>query len=119
MHCSALGWANTAMAAVFSKLGVPIKTAVSAAVLETAYEGRFAATPLSFGQRVQDKVEKQAAKFYELSLSQVRRVLQLGGAVRGIPMGDTDKGQADNCAAVPLQPVGLSSRRRGAQMWCS
>ncbi|GAB4822747.1 hypothetical protein N2152v2_009793 [Parachlorella kessleri] len=67
---SALGLVNTAMAAVFAKLGVPIKTAVSEAVMEAAYEGRFAAVPLGFGQRVQDRVDKQAARFYSLDVSQ-------------------------------------------------
>lgn len=68
---SALGTVNTAIAALFSKLGVPIRTAVAAGVLEAAYDGRFSASPLHFGQRVQDRVEKQAARFYELEVSQV------------------------------------------------
>ncbi len=76
---SALGVVNTAMAAMFAKLGVPIRTAVSEQVLEAAYEGRFAATPLGFGQRMVDRVDKQAARFFELELTQVSPRLEWAG----------------------------------------
>jgi hypothetical protein len=58
------------MAAMFAKLGVPIRTAVAEPVLEAAYEGRFTAAPLTFGQRMADKVDKQAARFFELEVTQ-------------------------------------------------
>lgn len=69
---SGLGVVNTTLAAMFSKLGVQIKTAVAPAVLETAYEGSFTAAALSFGQQLNDKVDKQAAQFYQIHVSQVR-----------------------------------------------
>lgn len=66
---SQLGVAGVAFAAMFSKLGVPIKTTVSQSVLETAYEGKFEATELPFSQRIGGKVDKQKARFFTLDLS--------------------------------------------------
>lgn len=78
---SSLGVVNTAMAAMFSKLGVQIKTAVAPSVLEAAYEGRFAAAALRFGQRLAGRVDKQAAVFYEVELTQASGRGAGGGVV--------------------------------------
>ncbi|KAK9820520.1 hypothetical protein WJX72_011236 [[Myrmecia] bisecta] len=67
---SSLGVVNTAMAAMFSKLGVPIKTSVAPHVLEAAYEGNFVTMPLHFGESTSGKVEKSNVAFYELDLQQ-------------------------------------------------
>lgn len=53
---SSCGVLNTAFAAMFSKLGVPIKTSVASNILEAAYEGKFSATSLHFGVPIHDKV---------------------------------------------------------------
>lgn len=46
---SNLGTVNTMFAALFSKLGVPIKTSVSASVLEVALNGTVTVRPLPIG----------------------------------------------------------------------
>ncbi len=61
---SALGPLSTAFAALFSKLGVPIKTSVPLPVLEAARSGSFRAEPLPFGAAVAGRVDKQACRFY-------------------------------------------------------
>lgn len=66
---SQLGVAGVAFAAVFSKLGVPIKTTISASVMEMAYEGKFDATELAFDTPFSGKVDKQKARFYILDLN--------------------------------------------------
>ena len=38
------------------QIGVPIKTSIAPHVLETAYDGKFKATSLKFGQAIPDKV---------------------------------------------------------------
>jgi hypothetical protein len=107
---SALGVVNTAMAAMFSKLGVPIKTAVSAAVLEAAYEGRFTPTPIHFGQSVHDKVDRQAARFYELEVSQVC-LLQAGlvGGRKGWGGVEWLRGQLAELGAATQGLLGFST----------
>eukprot|EP00891_Asterochloris_glomerata_P001879 jgi/Astpho2/1879/e_gw1.00038.140.1_t len=67
---SSLGVVNTAFAAMFSRLGVPIKTAVPQHVLDAAYDNTFTSQPLQFGQAHSHKVDKAAADFYELYVSQ-------------------------------------------------
>ena len=61
---SALGPLSTAFAALFSKLGVPIKTSVPLPVLEAARSGSFRAEPLPFGAAVAGRVDKHACRFY-------------------------------------------------------
>mmetsp|Transcript_10383 Transcript_10383/g.31263 ORF Transcript_10383/g.31263 Transcript_10383/m.31263 type:complete len:409 (-) Transcript_10383:1044-2270(-) len=70
LDVSNLGVVGLGFAAMFSKLGVPIKTAIAPRVLETAYEGKFEAEDLQWGVPVCEKVEKQQAKFYLLHISQ-------------------------------------------------
>ncbi|KAG5604338.1 hypothetical protein H5410_025830 [Solanum commersonii] len=50
LDLSSLGTVNTMFAALFSKLGVPIKTTVSATVLEEALNGSVSIQPLPLGQ---------------------------------------------------------------------
>jgi hypothetical protein len=61
---SALGPLSTAFAALFAKLGVPIKTSVPLPVLEAARSGSFRAEPLPFGAAVAGRVDKHACRFY-------------------------------------------------------
>ncbi|XP_022878224.1 chaperone protein dnaJ 16-like [Olea europaea var. sylvestris] len=57
-------------AALFSKLGVPIKTTVSATVLEEALNGVVTIRPLPLGQPLCRKVEKQCAHFYSVTITE-------------------------------------------------
>ncbi|KAI8528400.1 hypothetical protein RHMOL_Rhmol12G0146000 [Rhododendron molle] len=70
LDLSSLGAVNTMFAALFSKLGVPIKTTVSATVLEEALNGVVTSRPLLLGQPVVKKVEKQCAHFYSVSITE-------------------------------------------------
>ncbi|KAL3824094.1 hypothetical protein ACJIZ3_020123 [Penstemon smallii] len=65
-----LGTVNTMFAALFSKLGVPIKTTVSANVLEEALNGTVTVRPLPIGTSVSGKVEKQCAHFFGVTISE-------------------------------------------------
>lgn len=56
LDLSSLGAVNTMFAALFSKLGVPIKTTVSATVLEEALNGMVTIRPLPLGQPISRKV---------------------------------------------------------------
>ncbi|KAL0825193.1 hypothetical protein Bca101_048870 [Brassica carinata] len=67
---SNLGTVNTMFAALFSKLGVPIKTSVSANVLEEAMNGTVTVRPLPIGTSVSGKVEKQCAHFFGVTISE-------------------------------------------------
>nr|GEX29105.1 hypothetical protein [Tanacetum cinerariifolium] len=67
---SSLGTMNTMFAALFSKLGVPIKTLVSASVLEEAINGTVPTLPLALGKPVSRKVEKQCAHFYSVRITE-------------------------------------------------
>ncbi|KAK9106694.1 hypothetical protein Syun_022705 [Stephania yunnanensis] len=67
---SNLGTVNTMFAALFSKLGVPIKTTVSATVLEEAMNGTVTVRPLPLGTSVSGKVEKQGAHFFGVSINE-------------------------------------------------
>ncbi|CAK0779934.1 hypothetical protein CVIRNUC_004893 [Coccomyxa viridis] len=67
---SSLGIFSTAVAAVFSKLGVPIKTTVAPMVLEAASAGNFNARPLRFGEPLSDRVDKSGCHYYLLELAQ-------------------------------------------------
>ncbi|MFS8028831.1 putative DnaJ domain, Chaperone J-domain superfamily [Helianthus anomalus] len=67
---SNLGTVNTMFAALFSKLGVPIKTTISANVLEEALSGTVTVRPLPLGTSVNGKVEKQCAHFFSVTISE-------------------------------------------------
>ncbi|KAM7464319.1 hypothetical protein LguiA_032440 [Lonicera macranthoides] len=66
---SNLGTVNTMFAALFSKLGVPIKTTISANVLEEALNGTVTVRPLPIGTSVGGKVEKQCAHFFGVTIT--------------------------------------------------
>ncbi|KAE9454065.1 hypothetical protein C3L33_14045, partial [Rhododendron williamsianum] len=70
LDLSSLGAVNTMFAALFSKLGVPIKTTVSATILEEALNGVVTSRPLLLGQPMVKKVEKQCAHFYSVSITE-------------------------------------------------
>ncbi|XP_042049028.1 chaperone protein dnaJ 16-like [Salvia splendens] len=70
LDLSSLGTVNTMFAAIFSKLGVPIKTTVSATVLEEALNGAVSIRPLLLGQSLCRKVEKQCAHFYSVTITE-------------------------------------------------
>ncbi|XP_050238683.1 chaperone protein dnaJ 16 isoform X2 [Mercurialis annua] len=70
LDLSSLGTVNTMFAALFSKLGVPIKTTVSATVLEEALNGIVSVRPLLVGQHISRKVEKQCAHFYSVTITE-------------------------------------------------
>lgn len=72
LDLSNLGTVNTAFAALFSKLGVPIKTSISAYVLEDALNGTVTIRPLPLGRPVNDRVEKQSAHFYGVTISEAQ-----------------------------------------------
>ncbi|KAL6007530.1 Chaperone protein dnaJ 15 [Asimina triloba] len=67
---SNLGTVNTMFAALFSKLGVPIKTTISATVLEEALNGTVTVRPLPLGTSVTGKVEKQCAHFFGVTINE-------------------------------------------------
>ncbi|XP_044493373.1 chaperone protein dnaJ 16-like isoform X2 [Mangifera indica] len=70
LDLSSLGAVNTMFAALFTKLGVPIKTTVSATVLEEALNGAVTIRPLLLGQPITRKVEKQCAHFYSVKITE-------------------------------------------------
>ncbi|KAL0924213.1 hypothetical protein M5K25_005027 [Dendrobium thyrsiflorum] len=67
---SNLGTVNTMFAALFSKLGVPIKTSVSATVLEDALNGTVTIRPLPLGTSFSGKVDKQSAQFFGVTIDE-------------------------------------------------
>lgn len=67
---SNLGTVNTMFAALFSKLGVPIKTTISANVLEEAINGTVTVGPLPIGTSVSGKVDKQCAHFFGVTINE-------------------------------------------------
>ncbi|KAK9826758.1 hypothetical protein WJX81_006391 [Elliptochloris bilobata] len=70
LDVSSLGPLSTAMAALFAKMGVPIKTSVPLPVLEAARSGAFRAELLPFGAAVAGRVEKSACHFYTVEVLQ-------------------------------------------------
>ncbi|EMS50158.1 Chaperone protein dnaJ 16 [Triticum urartu] len=70
LDLSSLNTVNTMFAAIFSKLGVPIKTTVSATVLEEALNGSIVVSQLQLGNSVRKKVEKQTAHFYSIDITE-------------------------------------------------
>ncbi|KAF7123628.1 hypothetical protein RHSIM_Rhsim12G0085600 [Rhododendron simsii] len=71
---SNLGTVNTMFAALFSKLGVPIKTTISANILEEALNGTVTIRPLPIGTSVSGKVEKQCAHFFGVAINEEQAV---------------------------------------------
>ncbi|CAN6468321.1 unnamed protein product [Victoria cruziana] len=67
---SNMGTVNTVFAALFSKLGVPIKTTISTTVLEEALSGNINIQTLSLGTPISGKVEKQDAHFFCISVTE-------------------------------------------------
>ncbi|XP_072953598.1 chaperone protein dnaJ 16-like [Typha angustifolia] len=80
LDLSSLNTVNTMFAALFSKLGVPIKTTVSATVLEEALNGMVIVRPLQLGQSLSRKVEKQSAHFYSVEITE--KEVQMGFVCR-------------------------------------
>ncbi|KAI3856044.1 hypothetical protein MKX03_009585 [Papaver bracteatum] len=72
LDLASLGAMNTMFAALFSKLGVPIKTTVSAIVLEEALRGQVTIHPLQLGLPMLNKVEKQCAHFYSVTITEAQ-----------------------------------------------
>ncbi|CAL0311927.1 unnamed protein product [Lupinus luteus] len=70
LDLSSLGAVNTMFAALFSKLGVPIKTTVSATILEEALNGAVTIRPLPLGHFISKRVEKQCAHFYSVTITE-------------------------------------------------
>ncbi|XP_065860963.1 chaperone protein dnaJ 16-like [Euphorbia lathyris] len=70
LDLSSLSTVNTMFAALFSKLGVPIKTTVSATLLEEALSGMITIRPLLLGENISRKVEKQCAHFYSVTITE-------------------------------------------------
>ncbi|KAK9052251.1 hypothetical protein SSX86_028879 [Deinandra increscens subsp. villosa] len=66
---SNLGTVNTMFAALFSKLGIPIKTTISANVLEEALTGAVTVKPLPLGSSISGKVDKQFAHFFDVTVT--------------------------------------------------
>lgn len=54
---SQLGLFSTFAAALFTKIGVHVKTTIPASLLEQLYEGRFKAKRMKLGETFQDKVK--------------------------------------------------------------
>ena len=53
---SSLGMFSTFAAAMFTKLGVPLKTSVPSSVIEQAYDGRFSPKRMRLDESFVDKV---------------------------------------------------------------
>ncbi|KQK01985.1 chaperone protein dnaJ 16 [Brachypodium distachyon] len=82
LDLSSLNTVNTMFAALFSKLGVPIKTTVSATVLEEALNGSIEISQLHLGKSQCRKVEKQSAHFYSVDITDEEARLGLVCRVR-------------------------------------
>ncbi|KAL9271174.1 Chaperone protein dnaJ 16-like protein [Drosera capensis] len=88
LDLSNLGAVNTMFAAIFSKLGVPIKTTVAATMLEEALSGAIITHPLRLGERLSKKVEKQCADFYSVIITEEEA---RGGLVCRVQSSDRSK----------------------------
>lgn len=82
LDLSNLGTVNTMFVALFSKLGVPIKTTISPTVLQEAINGTVTVRPLPLGRPVNDRVERQVAHFYGVTISKEQAMA--GVVVRAI-----------------------------------
>ncbi|KAL2904179.1 Chaperone protein dnaJ 16 [Bienertia sinuspersici] len=123
LDLSSLGTVNTMFAALFSKLGVPIKTTVSATVLEEALNGRVSVSPLPLGQALFRKVEKHSAHFYSVTITEEEAQ---GGLVCRVQSSDKSKFKAvaakDPDAAFfkkldGFQPCELSELKAGTHVF--
>ncbi|KAL9273037.1 Chaperone protein dnaJ 16-like protein [Drosera capensis] len=88
LDLSNLGAVNTMFAAIFSKLGVPIKTTVAATILEEALSGMIITHPLRLGEPLCKKVEKQCANFYSVIITEEEA---RGGLVCRVQSSDRSK----------------------------
>ncbi|GMP82942.1 hypothetical protein CsSME_00037037 [Camellia sinensis var. sinensis] len=104
LDLSSLGAVNTMFAALFSKLGVPIKTAVSATVLEEALNGAVLIHPLPLEQPVRRKVDKQCAHFYSVSITEAEA---RSGFVCQVQSSDKNKFKEDSAKTGKLTSAGM------------
>lgn len=88
LDLSNLGTVNTMFVALFSKLGVPIKTSISPMVLQDAINGTVTVRPLPLGRPVHDRVERQVAHFYGVTISKEQ-------ALAGVVVRATSQAQSN------------------------
>ena len=70
LDISSMGTMNSVFASLFSRLGVlSVKTMVASSVLENAESGKAQLRPLSFGTSVTDRVNKNCAHHYNLTIT--------------------------------------------------
>ncbi|XP_026402389.1 chaperone protein dnaJ 16-like isoform X2 [Papaver somniferum] len=99
-----LGAMNTMFAAFFSKLGVPIKTTVSAIVLEEALRGEVTIHPLQLGLPMLNKVEKQCAHFYSVTITEAQA---RAGIVCRVQSPDKSKFKEDSTKTEKVTSAGM------------
>ncbi|XP_016547930.1 chaperone protein dnaJ 16 isoform X2 [Capsicum annuum] len=104
LDLSSLGTVNTMFAALFSKLGVPIKTTVSATVLEEALNGSVPIQPLPLGQPLCRKVEKQSAHFYSVAITEKETK---GGLVCRVHSREKSKFKEDSSKTGKVTSAGM------------
>jgi len=114
LDLSSLNTVNTVFAALFSKLGVPIKTTVSATVLEEALNGSVMVSQLQLGNSVQRKVEKQTAHFYSVDITEKQAKM---GLVCRVHSNDKSKFKVYN--QMPFSPFICSIEVHLMWSWCS
>eukprot|EP00271_Cylindrocystis_brebissonii_P023090 TRINITY_DN932_c5_g1_i1.p1 TRINITY_DN932_c5_g1~~TRINITY_DN932_c5_g1_i1.p1 ORF type:complete len:405 (+),score=84.16 TRINITY_DN932_c5_g1_i1:458-1672(+) len=88
LDLSNLGMVNTAVVALFSKLGVHIKTSISTSVLEEAMNGTVTIKPLPVGRVVSGKVERMTAHFFGCTITEDQA---RGGVAVRVVSGPTSK----------------------------
>ena len=66
---SSMGAVNTAMAAMFSKLGAPIKTTLPPELLDEIGTGGFRTNKLQVGQKLHGKVDKQKCAYFSVEIT--------------------------------------------------
>ncbi|AQK83427.1 Chaperone protein dnaJ 16 [Zea mays] len=104
LDLSSLNTVNTVFAALFSKLGVPIKTTVSATVLEEALNGSVMVSQLQLGNSVQRKVEKQSAHFYSVDITEKQAKM---GLVCRVHSNDKSKFKEDSVKVGKVTAAGM------------
>ncbi|KAG8663301.1 chaperone protein dnaJ 16 isoform X2 [Manihot esculenta] len=104
LDLSSLGTVNTMFAALFSKLGVPIKTTVSATVLEEALNGAVSICPLTLGQPISKKVERQCAHFYSVTITEEEA---RAGIVCQVHSSDKSKFKEDSAKTGKVTSAGM------------
>lgn len=70
LDLSSLGTMSSVFLAMFSRMGLRVKTMVAPQVLDGAESGQASLRPLEFGVPIADRVGKHNALFYELQVSQ-------------------------------------------------